>query len=386
MPAHAVIRKIRERVAERGKLPVEDGENSRLVRMENQVVHAVIAVDHRRFVARRNVFRQPGDQSVHGLDWFGLRSPVLPAPAPDLPREIVARFSEIREACSRVIYPVERRDHAVHLRVDRGALGRRHARKRRVPQHAALDVLHDVERAPDDALVLAQAIGARHGNARLSERRDHAELALHRVRRGKELRRRTGLGAQHVVFSRAADQIGRVRLAAFELPHGERPGESVLAEIALQRSDVEALVLLYRHRAGGLPAHAKWPPGAVTSLSAERHSGRVFPACSKSEAQLLFLLIIIVLYITFPPWRARIGPGPLPAVSRVRKRAVNRNRRETMETVIVALQTLCFAGLALGTALSIYQLMQRDKDTDRFSYAVANDFETGFRRLARSRR
>ncbi|HYU70633.1 MAG TPA: hypothetical protein VEL09_15020 [Burkholderiales bacterium] len=57
-----------------------------------------------------------------------------------------------------------------------------------------------------------------------------------------------------------------------------------------------------------------------------------------------------------------------------------------METVIVALQTLCFAGLALGTALSIYQLMQRDKDTDRFSYAVANDFETGFRRLARSRR
>ncbi len=57
-----------------------------------------------------------------------------------------------------------------------------------------------------------------------------------------------------------------------------------------------------------------------------------------------------------------------------------------METVIVALQTLCFAGLALGTVLSIYQLMQRDKDTDRFSYAVANDFETGFRRLARSRR
>ena len=57
-----------------------------------------------------------------------------------------------------------------------------------------------------------------------------------------------------------------------------------------------------------------------------------------------------------------------------------------METVIVALQTLCFAGLALGTALSMYQLMQRDMDTDRFGYAVANDFETGFRRLARSRR
>jgi len=57
-----------------------------------------------------------------------------------------------------------------------------------------------------------------------------------------------------------------------------------------------------------------------------------------------------------------------------------------METAIVALQTLCFAGLALGTALSMYQLTQRDRVTDHFRYAVANDFETGFRRLARSRR
>jgi hypothetical protein len=57
-----------------------------------------------------------------------------------------------------------------------------------------------------------------------------------------------------------------------------------------------------------------------------------------------------------------------------------------METIIVVLQILCVAGLALGTALSMYQLMQRCNVTDRFSYAVANDFETGYRRLARSRR
>ena len=55
-----------------------------------------------------------------------------------------------------------------------------------------------------------------------------------------------------------------------------------------------------------------------------------------------------------------------------------------METVIVALQILCVAGLALGTALSLYQLMHGSKE--RFSYAVANDFETGYRRLARNRR
>ena len=57
-----------------------------------------------------------------------------------------------------------------------------------------------------------------------------------------------------------------------------------------------------------------------------------------------------------------------------------------MEAVIVMFQSLCAAGLALGTALSMYQLTQRDKDSERFSYAVANDFETGYRRRARSRR
>jgi len=57
-----------------------------------------------------------------------------------------------------------------------------------------------------------------------------------------------------------------------------------------------------------------------------------------------------------------------------------------MEIAIIALQTLCVASLALGTALSMYQLMQRCKVTDRFTYAVANDFETGYRRLVRNRR
>jgi hypothetical protein len=57
-----------------------------------------------------------------------------------------------------------------------------------------------------------------------------------------------------------------------------------------------------------------------------------------------------------------------------------------MEIVIIALQILCVAGLVLGTALSMYQLMQRCKVTDRFTYAVANDFETGYRRLVRNRR
>jgi hypothetical protein len=57
-----------------------------------------------------------------------------------------------------------------------------------------------------------------------------------------------------------------------------------------------------------------------------------------------------------------------------------------MEIVIITLQTLCVAGLTLATTLSMYQLMQRCKVTDRFTYAVANEFETGYRRMVRNRR
>ena len=57
-----------------------------------------------------------------------------------------------------------------------------------------------------------------------------------------------------------------------------------------------------------------------------------------------------------------------------------------MEIVIVVLQILCVAGLALGTALSMYQVMQCCKVTDRFTSVVANDFQTGYRRLVRNRR
>jgi hypothetical protein len=41
----------------------------------------------------------------------------------------------------------------------------------------------------------------------------------------------------------------------------------------------------------------------------------------------------------------------------------------------------------LGTALSLYEIMQRSgREAKRFDYAVANDFETNYRRFARDRR
>jgi len=57
-----------------------------------------------------------------------------------------------------------------------------------------------------------------------------------------------------------------------------------------------------------------------------------------------------------------------------------------METIILVLQILCVAVLACGTALSMFQLMQGSREMERFGYAASNDFETGFRRLARARK
>ena len=262
-------------MAERRKLPVEDRKDLRLARMEDQVVHPVVAVHHHRLVAPRNVLRQPGDQPVHRLDSLRLRGLVLPAPAPDLAREIISRLSEIGKTRGPVIDPVQGGQYAIHLVVDRFALGRRHPGKRRVPQHAPLDVFHDVERAADDVFVLAQAIGPGHGNARLRQRGDHTELALDRVRRGQQLRRRAGLGAQHPALAAAGENVGRVGLPAPELPDLERPGKSFDAgpQIALERPDVETMALLYRHGADELSAHRDGP--LCLGICASLHAGKV---------------------------------------------------------------------------------------------------------------
>src|SRR5258706_4267446 len=50
-PRHAVVRKIRERMAERGELPVEHGQDARLGGMEDHVFEAMSAGYDRRFLA-----------------------------------------------------------------------------------------------------------------------------------------------------------------------------------------------------------------------------------------------------------------------------------------------------------------------------------------------
>jgi hypothetical protein len=56
-----------------------------------------------------------------------------------------------------------------------------------------------------------------------------------------------------------------------------------------------------------------------------------------------------------------------------------------IETLVVAIQSLCGAGLVFGIALSIYSGARPSKESKRFDFATANDFETGHRRWTRGR-
>src|SRR5262249_41350864 len=221
VPAHAVIRKIGERVAQGRKLPVEHREDPRLARGIDRVVEAKVAVDDGRAGLRRDVLRQPGNEVVHRLHRLGLRSLVLLAPACDLAVDVVSRLAERLQSYLFEANGMKTSNDAVELVPDCAALGFRHPRKRLVPQHAAVDEIHDVERRADDRLVLAQDVRPRHREPGRMQRLDDAELAVHRVRRGQKLARR--LSPQHEAAAvGGGDQVSGIRLAALELLYPQR--------------------------------------------------------------------------------------------------------------------------------------------------------------------
>ena len=86
----------------------------------------------------------------------------------------VGTAGKVRAAIATTLAGLQRRDHAVHLVVDGAALGWRHARQGLLPEHPAVDPLHDVEGGADDALVLAQRMHARDREAFAPERFQHA--------------------------------------------------------------------------------------------------------------------------------------------------------------------------------------------------------------------
>jgi hypothetical protein len=131
------------------------------------------------------------------------------------------------------------RQHRVHGVVDRGALGGVGLRHVRLPDDAARDVVHDVERRANDAFILAVDERRSDRKALRVERGNDPELAIDRVRRRQQLARR--LASQHAAPRASFEQISRVRLPALELPHRQRAFETGQAggEKGAESRDIE---------------------------------------------------------------------------------------------------------------------------------------------------
>src|SRR5437660_957240 len=266
VPAHAVIGEGGERIAERGELPVEHGEDLRLGRMENRVVEPEVAVHHRGPGLRRNVLRQPADEVVHRLDALGHGSLVLLGPACDLALDVVARLAEALEPDAAIVERMQPGDDAVQLVPEGMALRARHSGQRLIPQHATLDEIHDVEGRAKHRLVLAQRVRPRHGKTGGVQRADDAVFALDRMRRGQQLAGR--LAPQHEAPPvGGGDAVGGIGLAALELLEPAHPELQILFEAR----DIDAMPVFNGLGADELLEH----PGQLTLLFGGTRSQKV---------------------------------------------------------------------------------------------------------------
>src|SRR5581483_585731 len=133
----------------------------------------------------------------------------------DLATEVIAGLAEIAEANRLVVDLVKRGDDRVHGVVDRPPLAFLELGQGRVPENAALDVIHDVESGADDVVVEAKRIAAGDRHAGVAKGGDDPVLAIDGVRGGEQLPRR--LPPQHVALLAGGQAKGRVRLPAAEL-------------------------------------------------------------------------------------------------------------------------------------------------------------------------
>jgi hypothetical protein len=111
----------------------------------------------------------------------------------------------------------------VHGIVDRRAFCRLRRRHVRLPDDAAFDVIHEIERGSGNAGVVAVKHRRGDRKALRVQRADHAELAIDGVRGREQLARR--LSPQHVTARGRLQEVCGIGLTALELAHAERRHE-----------------------------------------------------------------------------------------------------------------------------------------------------------------
>src|SRR6185436_7279444 len=121
---------------------------------------------------------QPRDQPLHVIDPLGLRSTILSAPALDLARHIILATTEISEAKRRWIEAVQLRQRRTERAIDGGPLGGSRIGNIGLPEDAALDIIHQIERRADNAGVVAIVQGLRDRKTLRGQRGDYPEFAI----------------------------------------------------------------------------------------------------------------------------------------------------------------------------------------------------------------
>ena len=209
-------------MAQGAQLPVHHRQQARFAGREHQVVDAEVAVHqgHAAVVGGAALSKRR-HQRVHVGDRLDFTGAVLVGPPVDLAGEIIAGFAVVAQADRRRVQRMQGGQRGDDRFVVRRALVRRHVRQRGIPVHLAGHEGHQVEDRTDHRFIGAQVQRLGHRHRAAVQRLQHAELAIHGMRRGQQLPRR--LAPQHVFAAGGFDQIGRVRLPALELRRHHRP-------------------------------------------------------------------------------------------------------------------------------------------------------------------
>ena len=221
-PGLAVERDVDQRMAERRQLPVEHADHARLGGMEHHVADAEVAVAQRLQLAVGHALGQPRDDAIERRVVVVAAPELRPllGPALQLSREVVAGPAVVGEADRCDVEAVDRRHRADHRIEQRRALVARQPRCRELVEHAAVELLHQVERRAEHFAVGAVVQRSRHRHVGVAQRAEHAVLAVDRVRRRQHHPAR--LLAQHRLPPTAAQEVGGVRHAALGAAHFQR--------------------------------------------------------------------------------------------------------------------------------------------------------------------
>src|SRR3954469_5020939 len=210
-PAHGQVAEGGERVADRRHLPVEDrDEPRRRVEADHDVAEPVVAVhDGRRWALGHRRLEPLADLEAVGELARRVDLPQA-RPAAELALEVAGRLAEPVEPARRVVDGVEVDEAVDELEAEPAALvGRVDRLRDPVGDDRANDLLHDVERRADDAVVLADGEDLRHAHAAAAQADLDVRLAHHVVRGRRQRGRRRP--AQDDARALALDEIREVR-------------------------------------------------------------------------------------------------------------------------------------------------------------------------------